>query len=211
MELGVCGWTLLPDKLYSAGCDCHSTGTISCALRCTAAFPALLLVCILLKPRSLERFLFMELYKLSFGSALGFIFLLRLEFEYAQEPRGAAFQCYKILLNIWSVTPYLWAGKASCLLLSCSWKEPGLLALHKLWQVQFKAFRAPVCKDSHHRSLAVMCGSPGFVMRVLSTSVLQRKAACQKLCLNLQSKTPTEMIYSFHYGTRYVLHFPFYI
>lgn len=34
------------------------------------------------------------------GSALCFIFLLRLELEYAQEPRHAAFQSYKILLDI---------------------------------------------------------------------------------------------------------------
>lgn len=42
----------------------------------------------------------MELHKLRFGSALGFVFLLRLGFEYAQEPRGAAFQHDKILSSV---------------------------------------------------------------------------------------------------------------
>lgn len=37
------------------------------------------------------------------------------------------------------------------------------------------------------------------------------KSHLSELCLNLQSKTPTEMIYLFYYGTRRVLLSPFYI
>lgn len=58
----------------------------------------------------------MKLFTLRFGScgsALGFIFLLRLEPEYAQGPRDAPFQSYKILLGIWSMTSCLWAREGS--------------------------------------------------------------------------------------------------